>query len=181
MPTPESSHDPRARRTRALLCQAFVQLVLERGLDSVTVCAVASRARVGRSTLYLHYRGLRGLLEATLDRPCAALAAATQPGFDPALLLPQLEHFREQAHRNAAYFREPIRRIWVTQLARHIRDGRIRGRARSRRTATLPEDLRCLALAEAMLALVARWVQRPRAASAGALSRALVALGVAMA
>jgi AcrR family transcriptional regulator len=180
MRTPESSHDRRARRTRASLRQAFVHLVLERGLDSVTVGGVAARARVGRSTLYLHYRGIRGLLEATLDRPCSALAAATQPGFDPARLLPQLEHFREQAGRNAAYFREPIRRIWATQLARHIRDGRTRGRARSLGAATLPEDLRCLALAEAMLALVARWVQRPRAASAAALSRALVALGDAL-
>jgi AcrR family transcriptional regulator len=47
--------DRRVRRSRQRLHEALVALTLERGWDRVTVQAVCSRARVGRSTFYVHF------------------------------------------------------------------------------------------------------------------------------
>ena len=47
--------DPRTDRSRRRLHDALVALILERGWDRVTVRAVCQRARVGRSTFYLHF------------------------------------------------------------------------------------------------------------------------------
>jgi AcrR family transcriptional regulator len=47
--------DRRTRRSRQRLHEALVALTLERGWDRVTVQAVCDRARVGRSTFYLHF------------------------------------------------------------------------------------------------------------------------------
>ena len=44
------------RRTRQLLREALVELILEKGYDAVTVQDVLDRADVGRSTFYAHYR-----------------------------------------------------------------------------------------------------------------------------
>jgi len=47
--------DRRTRRSRERLHEALVALTLERGWDRVTVQAICERARVGRSTFYLHF------------------------------------------------------------------------------------------------------------------------------
>lgn len=47
--------DRRVRRSRQRLHEALVALTLERGWDHVTVQAVCERARVGRSTFYVHF------------------------------------------------------------------------------------------------------------------------------
>lgn len=49
--------DRRVIRTRRLLRDALMELILEKGYDAVTVQDIAERANVGRATLYLHYRG----------------------------------------------------------------------------------------------------------------------------
>lgn len=47
--------DRRVRRSRQRLHEALVALTLERGWDRVTVQAICERARVGRSTFYVHF------------------------------------------------------------------------------------------------------------------------------
>lgn len=47
--------DPRSRRSKRALQRAFMSLVVERGLAATTVEDVAARAKLGRTTFYLHY------------------------------------------------------------------------------------------------------------------------------
>lgn len=54
--------DRRVRRTRELLSEALVALILEKGYEAVTVQDVIDRADVGRSTFYSHYRNKDALL-----------------------------------------------------------------------------------------------------------------------
>jgi AcrR family transcriptional regulator len=54
--------DRRIQRTRQLLQEALVALILEKGYESVTVQDVIDRANVGRSTFYAHFRDQEDLL-----------------------------------------------------------------------------------------------------------------------
>ena len=48
--------DRRVQRTRQLLQEALVTLILEKGYEAVTVQDLIDRANVGRSTFYAHFR-----------------------------------------------------------------------------------------------------------------------------
>lgn len=48
--------DRRIQRTRQLLQEALLALILEKGYDAVTVQDIIDRANVGRSTFYAHFR-----------------------------------------------------------------------------------------------------------------------------
>lgn len=54
--------DRRVRRTRELLRNALMSLILERGYHRVTVQDIIDRADVGRSTFYAHFRDKDDLL-----------------------------------------------------------------------------------------------------------------------
>jgi AcrR family transcriptional regulator len=54
--------DRRIQRTRRLLRDALMQLILERGYDSLTVQDITDQANLGRATFYLHYKDKEELL-----------------------------------------------------------------------------------------------------------------------
>ena len=47
--------DRRTGRTRELLQKALIELISERGYDTVTIQDIVDRANIGRTTFYLHY------------------------------------------------------------------------------------------------------------------------------
>ena len=51
----EKKTDRRVERTQALLRTAFLELIMEKGYDAVTVQDIIDRANVGRSTFYAHF------------------------------------------------------------------------------------------------------------------------------
>jgi AcrR family transcriptional regulator len=55
--------DPRVKRTRQLLQRAFLELVEEKGLGSVTVRDIAERATVNRATFYAHFEDKYALFD----------------------------------------------------------------------------------------------------------------------
>ena len=54
--------DRRVTRTRRLLREALLSLILEKGYESVTIEELAERAELARGTFYLHYRDKEDLL-----------------------------------------------------------------------------------------------------------------------
>jgi AcrR family transcriptional regulator len=58
----DEKQDRRVQRTRKLLRGALVQLVKERGYDSVTIQDITERANLGRTTFYLHYLSKEDLM-----------------------------------------------------------------------------------------------------------------------
>ena len=70
--------DPRARRTRASLRAAALELAGERDPASLTLSAVASRAGVNRATVYLHYPDLDALFADAMEEAVATVARAAQ-------------------------------------------------------------------------------------------------------
>ena len=59
LPTLESSAvakiDPRVKRTRKLLLDAFISLISEKSFEDITVQDIAARATVNRATFYAHF------------------------------------------------------------------------------------------------------------------------------
>src|SRR5262245_23066722 len=78
----EDHLDRRIQRTRDLLHQALISLMIEKGYEVITVQDIIDRANVGRSTFYAHYvgkqdllvSGLKGLSKHLLAHQRAALA-----------------------------------------------------------------------------------------------------------
>jgi AcrR family transcriptional regulator len=60
--------DRRSQRTRRLLSEALIELIREKGYNTITVSDIIDRANVGRSTFYGHYRDKDDLLVGELDR-----------------------------------------------------------------------------------------------------------------
>ncbi|HMD89524.1 MAG TPA: TetR/AcrR family transcriptional regulator [Anaerolineaceae bacterium] len=55
--------DPRVKRTRKLLEQAFMELMYEKGFQSITIQDVTERATVNRATFYAHFEDKYDLLD----------------------------------------------------------------------------------------------------------------------
>ncbi|MFS8111225.1 TetR/AcrR family transcriptional regulator [Rhizobium jaguaris] len=62
-----STIDRRVMRTRALLQNALIALIPERGYAAITVEDICEKANIGRSTFYTHYAGKDELRSATID------------------------------------------------------------------------------------------------------------------
>jgi AcrR family transcriptional regulator len=58
--------DPRVKRTRSLIQQAFSELLAEKGFGAITVQDITERAGIHRATFYAHYPDKFALLEETL-------------------------------------------------------------------------------------------------------------------
>jgi AcrR family transcriptional regulator len=82
------SEDRRIQKTRALLHQALMSLVVEKDYDDIAVQEILDRANVGRSTFYTHYNGKDDLLlSGILDlretlRAAQRAAAAGAPAYE---------------------------------------------------------------------------------------------------
>ena len=65
---PQNDVDRRVQKTRKLLQDALIELVAEKGYESVTIREILDKANVGRSTFYAHFQDKDQLLNSILDR-----------------------------------------------------------------------------------------------------------------
>jgi len=75
----EHKLDRRVVRTRRMLRDALIELVLERGYDPITIQDITERADLRRATFYLHYRDKEELLLAALEETFGELARQLEP------------------------------------------------------------------------------------------------------
>lgn len=74
--------DRRIERTRQLLNQALMDLIIERGYDTITIQDITDRANVSRATFYLHFKDKDELLYKSMTSIYDALAQGHE-GFMP--------------------------------------------------------------------------------------------------
>ncbi len=60
-------NDPRAKRTRKFLQQAFVELLKQKEFESITIQDIANKAEMNRTTFYSHFQDKYEILELTLN------------------------------------------------------------------------------------------------------------------
>ena len=70
--------DRRVARTRELVLDAFLGLMVERGYETMTVQDLLDRSGVGRATFYAHFKGKEDLLASSVRRLQGGLREAWQ-------------------------------------------------------------------------------------------------------
>jgi AcrR family transcriptional regulator len=99
--------DRRVQRTRQLLQDALITLILEKGYDKITVQNIIDRANTGRSTFYAHYLDKEDLLESGLEKLREELGQhlAGEDAVEGSewLLLPSLALFRHTGENHDLY------------------------------------------------------------------------------
>ena len=154
----KSKPDRRTERTRQALNSAFVGMLLDEGYESVTVERIAERANVGRSTFYMHFKSKEDILRHSMTNPSTSLAKIVGGDLGADMVVPMLEHFKDQRKRNRVFFVSPIRPIWVSRLAELIEPRLETLRACRRRAALLPLQLIAVQIAECQIGLIAGWL-----------------------
>jgi AcrR family transcriptional regulator len=66
--SPEEKLDPRVKRTRALIQRAFMDLLAEKGFQSITVQDITQKAEINRATFYAHFSDKFALLETSIHQ-----------------------------------------------------------------------------------------------------------------
>jgi AcrR family transcriptional regulator len=64
----EEKLDPRVKRTRNLILQAFSDLLAEKGFESISVQDVTDKAEINRATFYAHFQDKYALLDHSITQ-----------------------------------------------------------------------------------------------------------------
>jgi AcrR family transcriptional regulator len=158
--------DRRSKRTRRMLGQALVSLMLEKRYDTITVQEIIDRANVGRSTFYAHFLDKEDLLqnESTdlVDRLVAHMdhSAAGNP-IVPSLEL--LQHLYESQDLYRALVRgraiQPVLKNMQAHLSRHVQH-RLTQRMPAGRAPEVPLAVLAQHIAGTLITLFQWWVDR---------------------
>jgi AcrR family transcriptional regulator len=128
----EKRADRRIQRTRALLHEALGSLIREKPFDRISVAEILDRAKVSRSTFYIHYRDKDDLLTSSMRAfllDVLSTDGATTVGIAERMVafsLPLLAHIHQHrrsakarlGERGRAVLHEHLRRVlseWIGQ------------------------------------------------------------------
>jgi AcrR family transcriptional regulator len=175
-----TDHDRRVRRTRRILHEAFISLVLEKGYERITVQDILDRADVGRSTFYAHFRDKEALLVASFDTMGDELRRdldAMRPGVPPADPTSPAAAVFGHAHRNRRVYRAMCGKRGGNVVHRHLHGligGMLREHLRPHLAAArsdLPVDVVAEFCTTAMLGMLVWWVDHDFPYGPGELAR----------
>jgi AcrR family transcriptional regulator len=172
-PNPAAKPDPRVRRTKKMLRDAFLALVIEQGFEAVRVGEIIERAEVNRATFYRHYRSKRDLLRSwtqevghLLDGQADSLqnpqVYAGSAAYLPAIVLTIFEHIAE--HRS--YYCLMIGRYGLNDIANDM-ESQIcaflerRSDLLERTSGGIPEGMQMRAYAAQFVGVVKWWLEQP--------------------
>jgi AcrR family transcriptional regulator len=165
--------DRRVQRTRQLLRDSLIALILDKGYDAVTIQDITDHANLGRATFYLHYRDKEDLLISSLQETFDELVNKIEPAISADLTSsPAALVAFEHAAQNRDLYRVMLSGQGATVLARRIRtflvnllQERIRLMAGSR-PLPVPIDILANHMAGSLLALLSLWIEEDMGYSA---------------
>ena len=147
----KSIKDRQVQKTQSLLRQALLSLLAEKPYDSVAVKEILDRAKVGRSTFYMHFRDKDDLLVSGIDDmigPVESPSSMPSGQRDNSFLwfsLPVFEHHHRHAHawgdrigpRGRAILHEHLRQVLAKRILGVVKK-ELRG---TRNASQIPADL----------------------------------------
>ena len=158
--------DRRVRRTEGAVVSALIELVLEKRYEAITIQDLLERADVGRSTFYAHYRGKDDLLLRSFERMLESLAENMRPEHSgPRRIAPVRELFRHvgefrRFHRAIAraHMQDRVYEAGTDRMSSVIAR-KLDARPAAAGDSAVPVPVRARALAGALFALLAWWVE----------------------
>jgi len=166
-----TSVDRRIQKTKKLLTDALVELIVEKGYQAVTVKDIIERANVGRSTFYAHFEDKDQLLLSGHDAFKRILSAdflspvhqAGKTGIDFLYLYRHVYERRDLATAMGTQG-EKILHDHLRELIAHGIEESFRGRRGTTKDRTM-YSLTVDAAAAAMVTFLFRWIQEGMPAS----------------
>jgi len=115
--------DPRVKRTRQLLRDSMMALIVERGFEAITVKDITDRATLNHATFYLHYRNKQELLSQSMTEIFDELRATAAPPSldDPQLPITQSTILFEHVARYADFYRAVLGASGIPAFAAQLR------------------------------------------------------------
>jgi AcrR family transcriptional regulator len=158
--------DRRIQKTKQVLSESLIDLILEKGYEHVTIQDVIDKANVGRSTFYSHYENKDQLLmegHRNLGVILIQEMDAEGKGSDPALgFLPLFRHAGQSLHLAKAMLGKMSGDIFVGHLKNHLSEV-LRERYRNRYGKTKPDKLwlkyHAAAASAAVMAFLISWLE----------------------
>ncbi|HYP42109.1 MAG TPA: TetR/AcrR family transcriptional regulator [Chloroflexia bacterium] len=158
--------DRRSRRTRRMLGDALVEMMVEKRYDTITVQEIIDRANVGRSTFYAHYLDKEDLLQSQTAEVVASLGRLMDQGIGSNRIIPSLEflrHVREFYPHIRALVRgraiEMVLKTMQTQLSLHV-EARLARYMPPNLSPTVPLPIIAQYVAGVLLTLLQWWLER---------------------
>lgn len=162
--------DPRVVRTRQMLRDALIAIILEQGYDAANIQNITERAGLRRATFYLHYRDKEELLLSMLRDTVAGLMEEMHLDARD-LLTAETQHAEElitfqHVQARADLYRAVLSGAGAAEITRGLRDylaGRIREKCLTDHPhANLPVPIEVLAnyLAAVKLSMIIWWLDQ---------------------
>jgi AcrR family transcriptional regulator len=176
--------DRRTQKTRELLQKALIELIGERGYDSLTIQDIVDRANIGRTTFYLHYSNKDELFMSCHEAIVSKLHIGLFHPLSREELLslevpPQMidayQHLEEDRALLYPIFHSKDSQ-WILRQIRDRSAREIEGNLREvfgESESTIPLDMLANYLAGAQVALMQWWLEKRRTHSADGLTRTL--------
>jgi AcrR family transcriptional regulator len=160
--------DRRIQRTRQLLRDSLLTLILERGYDSITIQDITDQANLGRATFYLHFKDKEDLLLTSLEEIYDELVKSAGPpalaGVDSDRPSPVLATFRHAAQHKDLY-KVMLNSQGASRVTRRMRDYIVEvvrsmfTRYVAVETLPLPLDILAQHAAGSLLSLLIWWLE----------------------
>ncbi len=154
-----SKIDKRIQKTRKLLSESLISLILEKGYDQISIQDILKKANVGRSTFYFHYENKDQLFFDGLTNLKVQIFENSADG-KTLSLRPLFEHISENARLGQALLGSKAGDLFFERLKHQIAElleKNFRPRL-SHKMAKKNFSFQCLAAASAVLSLVRSWL-----------------------
>lgn len=174
--------DKRVERTRELLQKALMDLIAERGYDSITIQDIVDRAHLGRTTFYLHYNNKDDLFMSCHEAVIREFhLGLLHPLTREELLSPQIPAQMTSAYRHLEEGRALLYPIFQGKdsqlILRQIRDRSAREIEMNLRSifaeaeSSIPFEMLANYLVGAQIALMQWWLEKRRSHTAESLAQ----------
>jgi AcrR family transcriptional regulator len=159
--------DRRIARTRQLLRDALIALILERGYDTITIQDITDKANLGRATFYLHFKDKEELLTASLEEVFEDLKARIGAPSKEGMLYgtsPSAIIIFEHVAANCDLYRVMLKAQGASELLKIVREFTVKTAEERFRTilpkdSDVPHSMLSHYYAGSMIALATWWLE----------------------
>jgi AcrR family transcriptional regulator len=163
-----NADDPRVRKTRNGLREAFIRLILKKGYDAVSIQDISDEAQTARITFYRHYRDKEELLTDCLNTLFEGLKQKTEAlspqrlidGYSPVQVL--YDHIEEQETLYRILFSSRGTQTVIERMRHHLATNGMHAIERTGRAVQggIPLEIVAYHVASAQIGLAIWWLDQ---------------------